>query len=94
MNGTLNEKEAHPAVYSALRYLNGVLSDPFRSAGIQHAFSSCAIENNRLGEICSETLHRALTGQPVSDRYLLGLAWAVREMDEGFGREDKDTCRS
>jgi hypothetical protein len=42
------------------------------------AFSSCAIEGNRLGAVCVETLRRILSGEPVSDRYVLGLAWAIR----------------
>jgi len=44
---------------------------------------SCAIESNRLAEVCSGTLHRLMTQQPVSDRYILGLAWAVRSTREG-----------
>ena len=46
------------------------------------AFSSCAIEGNRLGEVCAETLRRIMRGEPVSDRYLLGLCWAIRDMEE------------
>jgi hypothetical protein len=59
------------------------------------ALSSCAIEGNRVGEICGETLRRFLHGEGVSDRYVLGLAWFVREHraeDAGFrllGRQEK-----
>ena len=48
------------------------------------AFSSCAIEGNRLAEICSETLDRLLKSEPVSDRYLLGLAWAMRSVIDDY----------
>ena len=37
----------------------------------QYLFSSCAISDNRLAEVCGETLQRWMTGQPVSDGYLL-----------------------
>ena len=73
--------EPHPAAMSALRYVQGL--------GLQKqmlymsAFSSCGIEGNRLGEVCSETLRRVMNGGPVSDRYVLGLAWAIKEMEDG-----------
>lgn len=74
--GTLNATEAHPAAYGAREYLMGIASDLPRW---QEAFASCALSgDNRLAEICSETLGRLLNGEPVSDRYLLGLAWTIR----------------
>ena len=42
------------------------------------AFASVSIAGNRLAEVCSETLRRAMAGEPVSDRYLLGLCWVMR----------------
>jgi hypothetical protein len=45
------------------------------------AFASCAIEGNRLAEVCSETLNRLLNSQPVSDRYILGLAFTVMQAE-------------
>ena len=77
MNGTLKEGEFHPAASNAMRYI--------RSLGIlellkwEESFCSCAIEGNRLAEICAETLNRIINNQPVSDRYLLGLAWTIKE---------------
>lgn len=44
------------------------------------AFASCAIEGNRTAEICHETMRRLLNGEPVSDRYALGLMWTLRDM--------------
>lgn len=79
--GTLRRIEPHPAIFSAWRYY-AALSMKNLSL-LQEAFASCAIENNRLAEICTETLRRLLTGQPVSDRYFLGLVWTVREIIEG-----------
>ena len=78
--GDLKKGEPHPAASSALEYLS--------SLGIEKlnvymgAFSNVAIESNRLGEICSKTLHRILLNEPVSDRYLLGLAWTIKSMEE------------
>lgn len=45
------------------------------------SFSSCAIDGNRFAEVCGETLRRVMNHEPVSDRYILGLAWAIRGMD-------------
>ena len=67
--------EPHPAAFSAMEEL---IKLPYTDLVMwQDAFASCAIEGNRLGEICSETLSRVMKGQPVSDRYLLGLSWAI-----------------
>lgn len=79
-HGTLKVGEPHPASLTALEYLKTIpFSDLYQYL---EAFSSCAIEGNRLGEICAETLNRLLKKDPVSDRYLLGLAWTIRDMKE------------
>jgi hypothetical protein len=44
--------------------------------------SSCAIEGNRSGEVCGETIQRVLNSEPVSDRYILGTAWMLKSMGE------------
>lgn len=73
--GTLGIEEPHPSTPNAYRWiLSKSVADLIRW---QKSFVSLALENNRLAEVCSETLTRILTGQPVSDRYLLGLAWAM-----------------
>lgn len=78
--GTLKEDEPHPAAYLAKRYVHSFsIHELF---GFLEAFSSCAIEGNRLGEICGETLRRILNSEPVSDRYMLGLAWAIKDIKE------------
>jgi len=79
--GTLKETEPHPSAYSAKEWIEENYTHQERCTALE-AFSSCAIEGNRLGEICSETLSRLMTGDIVSDRYLLGLAWALRNMKE------------
>ena len=78
IRGTLNEGELHPACNMAKKYIASLGFVDLTM--FQEAFSSCAIEGNRLGEICGETLHRLINGEPVSDRYLLGLYCALKEM--------------
>ena len=75
--GELNVGEPHPAAQSAKEY---IASQGLESLMMwQESFSSCAIEGNRLGEICSETLARLMKCLPVSDRYVLGLAWTIQK---------------
>lgn len=76
----LNQGEPHPAAYKAKEYILSL--GPGKLSQWLESFSSCAIEGNRLGEICGETLDRLITGKPVSDRYLLGLAWTLKEMED------------
>ena len=84
--GTLALGEAHPSAYSAKLYLEKLGIGKLYE--YREAFASCAIESNRLGEVCSETLTRLLAGQPVSDRYLMGLAWAIARMELGEEKSD------
>ena len=69
--GTLNEGEPHPAAHMAHEYI--VKLSPATLAMLQESFASCAIEGNRLAEVCGETLRRLLNSEPVSDRYVMGL---------------------
>lgn len=78
--GTLALGEFHPSAPDALKYIEGL--GPLRHMVLQEAFSSCALSDNRLAEICSETLRRVMHAEPVSDRYVLGLAWYIRNMEE------------
>lgn len=65
--------EAHPAAKPAVQW---ILKQPDLPMWLE-ALSSCAIEGNRLAEVCAETLQRLLAGKPVGDRYVLGLAWTM-----------------
>ena len=73
--GTLKEGEFHPSASIALLYIKSLSLEDF--AKWMESFSSCAIEGNRFGEVCAETMRRISKGEPVSDRYLLGLAFAI-----------------
>lgn len=79
--GTLDIGETHPASQSAFRYIVGL--GVVTQSMYMESFSSCAIEGNRLAEVCAETLRRVMHGEPVSDRYICALAWTIRDMEEG-----------
>ncbi len=80
MNGNLNPGEPHPCARDALKWIQSI---PIHQLALwNEAFASSAIDGNRLAEVCSETLDRLLSGKPVSDRYLLGLAWAMIRDDK------------
>lgn len=72
--GTLPEGVPHPAAEIARRYIMESGADLLM---IQESLASCAIEGNRMAEICSETLRRVINKEPVSDRYFMGLAWMI-----------------
>ena len=75
--GMLAQTEPHPMARDALAYVLSLGYEKLMQW--QDAFSSCAIEGNRLAEICGETLRRVLSPeQRVSDRYILGLAWYLK----------------
>lgn len=78
--GTLGETEYHPMADSAMVWFKTI---PFEKLMVaREAMASTAIEGNRVGEICGETLDRLLKGEKVSDRYFLGLCWLLRDMQE------------
>ncbi len=78
--GTLNEGEPHPIAFDAKAYVARFrMSELLR---YQECFLNLALTGNMLGEVCSETLFRYLNGAKVSDRYMLGLAWFIRNCEE------------
>lgn len=77
---TLKEGEFHPIAPSALAWFRAWrLADTKRYMMMREAVASTAIEGNRLAEICNSTLNRLDADEPVSDRYLLGLCWFLKE---------------
>jgi hypothetical protein len=78
--GTLALNEPHPMAQDAYMYVASLRTQDLMT--YLESYSSCAIEGNRTAEVCSETLRRVLAQEPVSDRYLLGLAWSLRTMEE------------
>jgi hypothetical protein len=84
--GTLRIGEPHPSAIHALRYVIGL--GYVRQSTLMESFSSCAIDGIRSAEVCGETLRRVMHSEPVSDRYILGLAWAIRNMDSNVANAD------
>ncbi len=87
--GTLRADEHHPAADSAkewfLRWVRKNGADEVLM--LQESFASTGLSGNRTAQLCSETLRRLLNGEPVSDRYLLGLVWTIRAMEDSNAYE-------
>jgi len=78
--GTLVGNEPHPGYNVALKYLSSL--GFVKLSLYMESFASCSLSDNRTGEVCAETLRRVLGGgEPISDRYLMGLAWMVYELE-------------
>ncbi len=79
--GHLEETERHTIAESAMKWIfdNHNMLDLLL---LRESCASCAIEGNGVCEICGETLSRLINGEHVSDRYLLGLAWFMRDSKE------------
>lgn len=75
-NGTIIEGY-HPSADSAMRFIRGI--DIKELLRLQESFASTALSGNDLSKILLQTLNRVLQGNAVSDRYLLGLAWFIRD---------------
>jgi hypothetical protein len=79
--GTIKEGEYHPAADSAMAWLKGyMVQHPIEYRWHKEALASTALSGNRLAEICMSTIERLANGEPVSDRYLLGLAWTIMKL--------------
>ncbi len=83
IEATLEEGEVHPSAHTAYVWFNRmVVEDPVRYMQIRESLASTAIDGNRLAALCTSTLDRLENNQPVSDRYMLGLCWFLRDMIE------------
>ncbi len=72
--GTLALGEFHPGAHFAFAYIRTLGEKLFL---YRESFASCGLAGDRLSEICGETLRRVLNHEPVSDRYVMGLAWTL-----------------
>lgn len=82
-NTTLGDKEPHPSARIAYVWFHeSIVKDPMKYIQLKEAISSTALSGNRLAQICFGTMQRLEDGQPVSDRYLLGLCWFMRDLME------------
>lgn len=80
MSTDLREGENHPCAQDAFGYIKSVPT--LKLIEYQEAFASCGLSGNRMAEVCSGTLTRILRGDSVGERYVFGLAWAIRDMEE------------
>ena len=76
--GTLKETEFHPAARAALDWLATVPTEEMLR--LMRSIEMAAAQGIRSAEICEETWRRLMCNAPVSDRYLLGLCWPLRDM--------------
>ncbi len=74
----LKESEVHPGAHIAYRYLMSFGVPKLMS--YMEPIASAALSGNRLAEVAQETLRRLLQNEKVSDRYLMGLAWFIWEI--------------
>lgn len=73
---SLKEGEFHPAAHIAMTYVQDHLTPMAREA-----IASTALSGNRLAELAYSTLERLDKKEPVSDRYLMGLAWLLYTLE-------------
>lgn len=81
---SLEEGEPHPMAFSAKQWIIEYVADPRDPAKVfrvKEAMASSAMAGNRTAEIVLSTLNRLLNSEPVSDRYVLGLAWFLRDLE-------------
>lgn len=81
--GTIRLGEHHPAADNAFQWVKEKLrNDQGGVFLLLESLYSTALSGSRNAEICAETLRRILNGEMISDRYLLGLAWTMRELED------------
>lgn len=78
----IKENEYHPAANAAMKWFRKWELDPIRYAMTREAIASTALSGDRNAQICNGTLNRLEKGEPVSDRYLLGLCWTLKELED------------
>jgi hypothetical protein len=75
--GDLSIGEPHPAAKVAKAWIE---RQPIEDLALyQESLDTCAQNGNKLAQVCGATLRRLMWGQPVGDRYVLGLAWVLVE---------------
>ncbi len=84
--GTLRDGEFHPAAHIAMKYIKDSFLNKFATGTnvsfMLEAMASCALSGNRMAEVVHETLRRIIDGEPVSDRYLMGAAWMLWQLEQ------------
>lgn len=88
--GELMLGEVHPSAFDAHKFICSI--PKMELLQYQESLASVALSENRLADICNETLRRLLAGESVSDRYLLGLAWQLIFLKESKNVELSKTA--
>lgn len=83
-NDTLEIGEFHPSAHIAMEYVRNNLS-----LILQESIASTALSGNRTAEIALGTIKRLENKEPVSDRYLMGLAWFLYSINQEKGTGDE-----
>jgi hypothetical protein len=76
--GMLGIHEPHPAAVNAMAWLKKRVDSPASAGILLGSFEAMAAEGSRLAEVCADTLRTFIAGEPVVDRYLMGLCWTLR----------------
>ena len=85
---TLNKGEPHPSAVIAKDYLQTRLTPDIVEKILSISDNN---DSNRLAKVCAGTVRRIQKGQPVSDRYLLGLfALVITVLDAPMFQESWD----
>ena len=80
---TLKVSEIHPSAQTAFVWFHQtIVSDPMMYVMLREALKQTALKGNRLAQVCYGTMLRLDKNEPVSDRYLLGLCWFIRDFIE------------
>lgn len=86
--------EFHPAARSAYRWLKGfMITNQADYLQYKEAMASAALAGNRQAEICMGTIDRLKKSLPVSDRYILGLAWTILHLHNADAMEEIGNAR-
>lgn len=89
---TIPETEHHPAADEAMFWLKQfMVNKPLEYLQIKESIYSMALSGNKMANYCVGTIERLAAGEPVSDRYLLGLAWTVRSIASREVSDGKDS---
>ena len=81
---TLSVGEFHPSTHIAMEYVNNNLD-----LILIESIASTALSGNRSAELALGTIKRLQNKEPVSDRYLMGLAWFLYSINQGKGTGDE-----
>ena len=82
--------EHHPAADHALAWFKEYqMLHPIDWLMMKESIASTALAGNRLAQICFGTINRIDNDLPISDRYLLGLCWFLRESLEKKGDKNE-----